>query len=39
MYIDIAIFYQKSRHGLHLLVDSIGLKFLSEGVEAKETSA
>ena len=29
--IDIAISYQKSRHGLHLLVDSTGLKFLGEG--------
>ena len=30
-YIDIAIGYQKSRDGLHLLVDSTGLKFLGEG--------
>ena len=30
-YIDIAISYQKSRDGLHLLVDSTGLKFLGEG--------
>ena len=30
-YIDIAIRYQKNRHGLHLLVDSTGLKFLGEG--------
>lgn len=29
--IDIAIHYQKSRHCLHLLVDSTGLKFLGEG--------
>ena len=29
--IDIAISYQKSRDGLHLLVDSTGLKFLGEG--------
>ncbi len=29
--INIAISYQKSYEGLHLLVDSIGLKFLSEG--------
>ena len=30
-HIDIAISYQKSRDGLHLLVDSTGLKFLGEG--------
>ena len=30
-YIDIAIIYQKSSDGLHLLVDSTGLKFLGEG--------
>ena len=30
-YIDIQISYQKSRDGLHLLVDSTGLKFLGEG--------
>ena len=30
-YIDIQINYQKSRDGLHLLVDSTGLKFLGEG--------
>ena len=30
-HIDIAISYQKSSDGLHLLVDSTGLKFLSEG--------
>ena len=30
-HIDIAIRYQKSRDGLHLLVDSTGLKFLGEG--------
>lgn len=30
-YIDIQISYQKSRDGLHLLVDSRGLKFLGEG--------
>jgi len=30
-HIDIAINYQKSRDGLHLLVDSTGLKFLGEG--------
>ena len=30
-YIDIAICYQKSSDGLHLLVDSTGLKFLGEG--------
>ncbi|WP_061519806.1 IS5 family transposase, partial [Acinetobacter venetianus] len=30
-HIDIAISYQKSREGLHLLVDSTGLKFLGEG--------
>lgn len=30
-YIDIQISYQKSRDGLHLLVDSSGLKFLGEG--------
>ena len=29
--IDIVISYQKSRHGLHLLVDFTGLKFLGEG--------
>ena len=29
--IDIAISYQQSRCGLHLLVDSTGLKFLGEG--------
>jgi hypothetical protein len=29
-HIDIAISYQKSRDGLHLLVDSTGLKFLGE---------
>jgi hypothetical protein len=29
--IDIAISYQKSSGGLHLLVDSTGLKFLGEG--------
>ena len=28
---DIAIGYQKSSGGLHLLVDSTGLKFLGEG--------
>ena len=31
-HIDIAISYQKSRDGLHLLVDSTGLKFLGEGL-------
>jgi hypothetical protein len=30
-HIDIAISYQKSRDGLHLLVNSTGLKFLGEG--------
>ena len=30
-HIDIAISYQKSSNGLHLLVDSTGLKFLGEG--------
>ena len=30
-HIDIAISYQKSSGGLHLLVDSTGLKFLGEG--------
>ena len=30
-YIDIQISYQKSRDGLHLLVDSTVLKFLGEG--------
>ncbi len=30
-HIDIAISYQKSRDGLHLLVDSTGLKFLGGG--------
>ena len=30
-HIDIAICYQKSNDGLHLLVDSTGLKFLGEG--------
>ena len=30
-HIDIAIHYQKSSDGLHLLVDSTGLKFLGEG--------
>ena len=30
-YIDISICYQKSSDGLHLLVDSTGLKFLGEG--------
>jgi hypothetical protein len=30
-YIDIQISYQKSHDGLHLLVDSTGLKFLGEG--------
>ncbi|AZN64166.1 IS5/IS1182 family transposase [Acinetobacter johnsonii] len=30
-YIDLAIGYQKSCDGLHLLVDSTGLKFLGEG--------
>jgi len=30
-HIDIAINYQKSSDGLHLLVDSTGLKFLGEG--------
>jgi hypothetical protein len=30
-HIDIAINYQKSRDGLHLLVDFTGLKFLDEG--------
>ncbi len=30
-YIYIAILYHKSRYGLHLLVDSTGLKFLGEG--------
>lgn len=30
-HIDIAIGYQKSSDGLHLLVDSTGLKFLGEG--------
>ena len=30
-HIDITISYQKSRDGLHLLVDSTGLKFLGEG--------
>lgn len=39
-YIEIAIHYQKSRHGLHLLVDSRGLKFLGEGLmEVQEISA
>ena len=28
---NLAIRYQKSRNGLHLLVDSTGLKFLGEG--------
>lgn len=32
-HIDISIRYQKSRHGLHLLVDSTGLKFLGESKE------
>ena len=30
-HVDIAIHYQKSNDGLHLLVDSTGLKFLGEG--------
>ncbi len=30
-HIDILIHYQKSSDGLHLLVDSTGLKFLGEG--------
>lgn len=30
-HIDLVIRYQKSRNGLHLLVDSTGLKFLGEG--------
>ena len=30
-HIDIAISYQKSSDGLHLLVDSTGMKFLGEG--------
>ena len=30
-HIDISICYQKSRSGLHLLIDSTGLKFLGEG--------
>jgi hypothetical protein len=30
-HIDIAISYKKCRDGLHLLVDSTGLKFLGEG--------
>lgn len=30
-HIDIAIRYQKSSAGLHLLIDSTGLKFLDEG--------
>ncbi|EXC36243.1 transposase DDE domain protein [Acinetobacter baumannii 99063] len=30
-YLDIAINYQKNSNGLHLLVDSTGLKFLGEG--------
>ncbi|MDR6107079.1 hypothetical protein QE384_002101 [Acinetobacter baylyi] len=30
-HIDIAINYQKSSDGLHLLLDSTGLKFLGEG--------
>lgn len=30
-YINISIHYQKSSRGLHLLVDSTGLKFLGEG--------
>ena len=30
-HIDIAISYQKIHDGLHLLVDSTGLKFLDEG--------
>ena len=30
-HIDIQIRYEKSCNGLHLLVDSIGLKFLGEG--------
>ena len=30
-HIDIVISYQKSRDGLHLLVDTTGLKFLGEG--------
>ncbi len=29
--IDITISYQKSHEGLHLLIDSTGLKFLGEG--------
>jgi len=29
--IDITISYQKSSNGLHLLVDSTGLKFIGEG--------
>lgn len=30
-HIDISISYKKSRNGLHLFVDSTGLKFLGEG--------
>ena len=30
-HIDIAISYQKSSDGLHLLADSTGMKFLGEG--------
>lgn len=30
-HIDIQITYEKSRNGLHLLIDSTGLKFLGEG--------
>ena len=30
-YIDISISYQRSGGGLHLLIDSAGLKFLGEG--------
>ena len=33
--IDIAISYQKSGHGLHLIVDFTGLKFLGEGERKK----
>ena len=30
-HIDIAIRYQKSSDGLHLLIESTGMKFLAEG--------
>ena len=32
--IDIAISYQKSHEGLHLLIDSTGLKFLGDKLSA-----